>query len=127
MIFLRQKHYGNNSRSLSRHHRRVAHNSSRNINRNHHSHNSNRTNSRVLDRSHSSPTVIPLNSQHPNSLNNLSRRPNLTGSISSLDFLRSITINERLASIGGLFGALSIIITGALLYAIFTAKSTDKW
>jgi hypothetical protein len=32
-----------------------------------------------------------------------------------------------LASIGGLFGALSIIITGALLYAIFTARTEDKW
>ena len=36
-------------------------------------------------------------------------------------------LNERLTSIGGLFGAMSIIITGALLYAIFTAKSQDKW
>lgn len=54
-------------------------------------------------------------------------RRNHSPSISSLEFLRSITINERLASIGGLFGALSIIITGALLYAIFTAKSKDKW
>ncbi len=40
---------------------------------------------------------------------------------------RAITINERLASIGGLFGAFSIIVTGALLYAIFTAKPEDKW
>jgi len=40
---------------------------------------------------------------------------------------RRISLNERLASIGGLFGALSIIITGALLYAIFTARSEDKW
>lgn len=40
---------------------------------------------------------------------------------------RRISLNERLASIGGLFGALSIIITGALLYAIFTARTEDKW
>jgi hypothetical protein len=40
---------------------------------------------------------------------------------------RNLNINDRLASIGGLFGAISIIITGALLYAIFTAKSEDKW
>ena len=38
-----------------------------------------------------------------------------------------VSLNEKLASIGGLFGAISIIITGALLYAIFTAKSEDKW
>lgn len=38
-----------------------------------------------------------------------------------------VSINENLASIGGLFGAISIIITGFLLYAIFTAKSEDKW
>jgi hypothetical protein len=36
-------------------------------------------------------------------------------------------VNERLASMGGLFGFLSIVVTGALLYAIFTAKSEDKW
>lgn len=44
-----------------------------------------------------------------------------------LNTINRLTINERLASIGGLFGALSIIITGGLLYAIFTAKSEDKW
>lgn len=32
-----------------------------------------------------------------------------------------------IASIGGLFGALSIIITGFLLYGVFTAKQEDKW
>jgi hypothetical protein len=36
-------------------------------------------------------------------------------------------VNERLTSMGGLFGFLSIVVTGALLYAIFTAKSEDKW
>jgi hypothetical protein len=41
--------------------------------------------------------------------------------------VRTISINERLASIGGLFGAFSILLTGALLYAIFTAKQEDKW
>jgi len=36
-------------------------------------------------------------------------------------------LNEKLASIGGLFGAVNIIITGALLYSIFTAKPEEKW
>ena len=39
----------------------------------------------------------------------------------------SLRFNQRLTSVGGLFATLSIIITGALLYAIFTAKSQDKW
>ena len=39
----------------------------------------------------------------------------------------SSSVNERLASVGGLLSALSIIISGALLYAIFTVKSEDKF
>ena len=46
---------------------------------------------------------------------------------SNIPHTQSVAINEKLASVGGLFGALSIIITGALLYGIFTAKSSDKW
>ena len=41
--------------------------------------------------------------------------------------VRSIALNEKLASIGGLFGAVNIMITGFLLYCIFTAKQDDKW
>ena len=41
--------------------------------------------------------------------------------------VRSIALNEKLASIGGLFGAVNIMITGFLLYCIFTAKQDEKW
>ncbi len=57
---------------------------------------------------------------------NRSRQRNLTRSQND-EVRRSIALNERLASIGGLFGAINIIITGALLYSIFTAKPEDKW
>ena len=39
----------------------------------------------------------------------------------------TLSMNEKLASIGGLLGLLSIVVTGLLLYAIFTTKSQDKW
>jgi hypothetical protein len=39
----------------------------------------------------------------------------------------SSSLNEKLASIGGLFGLVSIIVTAVLLYAIFTSESQDKW
>lgn len=43
------------------------------------------------------------------------------------DSSHRMSMNEKLASIGGLFGLLSLVITGILLYAIFTSKSQDKW
>ncbi|CAF0702815.1 unnamed protein product [Brachionus calyciflorus] len=97
MIFLRQKPYGR----------------PRNQNRHHRNHRNNRPIQLDLSNLSNEPT--------------LTRRRRLNNSARSMDFIRSITLNERLASIGGLFGALSIIITGALLYAIFTAKTQDKW
>ena len=39
----------------------------------------------------------------------------------------SFKLNQKLTSIGAFFGTLSIVITGVLLYAIFTAESQDKW
>ena len=68
-------------------------------------------------------------SRPPNLIENssLSNSRRLARSTSSILLVRSKTLNERLASIGGLLGALSIITTAALLYAIFTAKSQDKW
>lgn len=72
----------------------------------------------------------PIHLNRPAHLNEnltLSNQRRLTRSTSSILLVRSKTLNERLASIGGLFGALSIITTAALLYAIFTAKSQDKW
>lgn len=114
MIFLRQKHYTNNRPS------------SRTLHSNRH-HRSNRT-----SRGHHTHPRVPVARPPTVSLNNITNishlaRRNVSSSMTSIDFIRSITVNERLASIGGLFGALSIIITGALLYAIFTAKSQDKW
>lgn len=115
MIFLRQKHYGNNNnRRTSQNHghgRRTA--SARTLS----------TSSRTNRASH-----YPNNNSTSRSEACLHRAQSTNHSdVTSIEYLRSITINERLASIGGLFGALSIIITGALLYAIFTAKSSEKW
>lgn len=72
----------------------------------------------------------PTHSSRPTNLienSTLSNSRRLARSTSSVLLVRSKTLNERLASIGGLFGALSIITTAALLYAIFTAKTEDKW
>lgn len=115
MIFLRQKHYGNsNNSSRSSSHggaRRSA--SARTLS----------TSSRTNRAAGQHATIATTRSEAC-----LNRNQSTTNSdVTSMDYLRSITINERLASIGGLFGALSIIITGALLYAIFTAKSSEKW
>lgn len=109
MIFLRQKHYSN-SRGNS--------NTPRN-------HNINRNNRAT--RNHNQRASRNANNSSNAVSNSNTNRRSLASSLTSLDFMRTITVNERLASIGGLFGALSIIITGALLYAIFTAKSQDKW
>ena len=115
MIFLRLKHQTNRSnRNITS---RNAHEQS--IRQNAHLNHYRRHN--YLRQQHRSNTV----NINPNVLN-LNRVTNLTTSLNSVDFVRSITINERLASIGGLFGAISIIITGGLLYAIFTSNSEDK-
>jgi hypothetical protein len=135
MIFLRQKHFSY-------------------ANSNHRARNSNRGQSRVLNRyptlasssSSSSrpaalnPNLIRLassayapttNINNTNSAINVNSTQTSTNnsninSNQNINYTRSVKINERLASIGGLFGVLSIVITGALLYAIFTANNEDK-
>ena len=109
MIFLRQSHYSNpriyNSHRTRSHSR---HNNGRQYQNSHH-YNPNRI--------QGAQNVSCSNNPNPNSVHLYNRA----------DLIRSITLNERLASVGGLFGALSILITGALLYFIFTARPEDKW
>ena len=55
-------------------------------------------------------------------------RRNPTTSTNATTGTTNSNINERLTSIGGFFGAISIIITGGLLYAIFTTNSNQaQW
>lgn len=141
MIFLRQKHF-NNSLINSANHRSAR--SNPNTRRHHNRNNRNHRNTQTRPNQQQTPQPQPQQALHcmpqntsgsntsslANSNSNLNtshNRNSLNTSLNSIEFIRSITINERLASIGGLFGALSIIITGALLYAIFTAKTEDKW
>jgi hypothetical protein len=65
----------------------------------------------------------------PQNLASTSNQPLIRSAISnnSIDYARSSSINEKLASIGGVFGIISIIVTAVLLYAIFTSQSEDKW
>jgi hypothetical protein len=120
MIFLRQTSYTNSnpnsSSNLNRHERNRSHLRSANANRNR----PNRPNNQnyLLNASRPSPATI-----QPNLGNLTTTNQNST----NRELIRSVKINERLASIGGLFGVLSIIITGALLYALFTGKSEDRW
>ena len=116
MIFLRLKHQTRANRHVA------ARNTHEHSNHRHNVHLNHYRRHNYLRQQHRPNTI----SMSPNDLH-LSRVPHLTASLSSIDFVRSITINERLASIGGLFGAVSIIITGGLLYAIFTTNSEDKW
>jgi hypothetical protein len=81
-------------------------------------------NSTTLTQSQSQPAYL-LNHYrrcHPSRI-----RRNPTTSINTTRTINS-NINERLTSIGGFFGAISIIITGGLLYAIFTTNSNQaQW
>jgi hypothetical protein len=129
MIFLRQKHFTSYATS----NRRAARASQ--LNR----HNINNSTGRIYNRypsSSSNHLVNPANlvrianpqttQQHSfNTPSNLNATEN--GANNAINNSSSHIFNERLASVTGLFGVLSIVITGALLYAIFTVKSEDKW
>lgn len=128
MIFLRQKHFSyansnHRSRNLNRGQSRV-------LNRYPASSGSNRSTGlhpnliRLTSSSNNTPSAS-TNVNNANSSQTSTNNPNIN-STQNLNYIRSVTINERLASIGGLFGVLSIVITGALLYAIFTANNEDK-
>jgi hypothetical protein len=130
MIFLRQKHFSNNNyrtRNLNRNNNNTNNNNTRQQTNT----NSNRTFNRYQTTRPTSTNSAPFS--HPNLIRlanpaytTATTSSNNNYSNSSNSYLRSATINERLASIGGLFGVLSIVITGALLYAIFTARDEDK-
>jgi hypothetical protein len=99
MIFIRQKHFLNpqqthRSRSRAHHQRRLQH-------------------QQILRQSILNNT---------NSSNQQHRTRETISPHGNTYFLKSIALNEKLASFGGLFGAVNIIITGFLLYYIFISK-----
>lgn len=105
MIFLRQKQF-NNPRNLSSHRSRSR------------THNQRQLQHLQITRQN----IIYLNHN-----NNRPRRTTRSNNTQHDEIIRSVALNEKLASIGGLFGAVNIIITGALLYSIFTAKPEERW
>lgn len=120
MIFLRQNHYGKTNQHVS--HQRSSHPSS--VRRHQ------ELNAAMLMQPNNSgdDMMIPRTARRSNRVTpNAAAAAATANNSNSLRRQNSVVINERLASIGGLFGALSIIITGALLYGIFTAKSSEKW
>lgn len=122
MIFLRQNHYGKTNQHVS--HQRSSHPAS--VRRHQ------ELNAAMLMQTNNSgdDMMIPRTARRSNRVTPntaAAAAANNSNSLRRQDSSRSVVINERLASIGGLFGALSIIITGALLYGIFTAKSSEKW
>lgn len=126
MIFLRQTSYtnnnANNSSNLNRHERNRNHLRSANANRNRPNRHNNQNH--LFNSSFNRPSPATI---QPNGQPNLGELATSNHSSTNRELIRSVKINERLASIGGLFGILSIIITGALLYALFTGKSEDRW
>lgn len=108
MIFMQQKHF-NNPRIYNNHRSVSA--------------------SRIVNSTIRQPRVSSAISNYENqTLTNVENSVSLGVSANEPSSGTSrFSLNQRLTSIGGLFATLSIIITGALLYAIFTAKSQDKW
>ena len=103
MIFMQQKHFNNNPRIYNNHRSR---------------------NTSTQNRTRSNPTTRSINNNEQLILNiNNNNNNTITNENESVRF----RLYKRLTTIGGFFGTLSLISTGAFLYAIITAKSQEKW
>ncbi len=102
MIFMQQKHFNTNPRIYNNHRSR---------------------NTSNQNRARSNPTTRSINNEQL--ILNITNNNNntITNENESVRF----RLYKRLTTIGGFFGTLSLISTGAFLYAIITAKSQEKW
>jgi hypothetical protein len=102
MIFMQQKHFNNNPRIYNNHRSR---------------------NTSNQNRTRSNPTTRSINNNEQLILNINNNNNTISNENESVRF----RLYKRLTTIGGFFGTLSLISTGAFLYAIITAKSQEKW
>jgi hypothetical protein len=124
MIFLRQKPIATNnlpnnnisnlntSSNIRRNNFRTAPNNGRSI-----------TLSSISSIQSNNEIIQQPNTNYYNSIRSLNQHANTFAHYSP----RSVSLNEKLASIGGVFGIVNIFLTGILLYAIFTSKSGERF
>lgn len=108
MIFLRQKQFSTSTRNTNNHRSRTR------------AHNQRYVQHQQITRQNAIDLGLVRNR---NNRNHGSRSQQTRDDV----IVRSVLLNEKLASIGGLFGAVNIMVTGALLYSVFTAKPEQRW